>query len=72
MVSKIVRSDLKVPGGNQKLAFLLDIVFSKEECEELIQISEEKGYEKALLNFGGGKQILQHLRGNPKIRQMYN
>ena len=46
MVSKIVRSDLKVPGGNQKLAFLLDIVFSKEECEEL-----GKGVRKSAFKF---------------------
>ncbi|EGC28644.1 hypothetical protein DICPUDRAFT_159898 [Dictyostelium purpureum] len=40
------------------IAFVIKDVFSSEECDEWINITEEKGYEKALLNIGGGEQIL--------------
>ncbi|XP_078582749.1 uncharacterized protein LOC144865702 [Branchiostoma floridae x Branchiostoma japonicum] len=54
------RKDINLPGDfqNEKLAFIVDNVFSKEECEELIRQTEEQGYEVAMLNVGGGRQIL--------------
>ena len=33
-------------------------MLTEEECEELIKETEEIGYEPALLNVGGGNQIL--------------
>merc|ERR1719264_1981386 len=33
-------------------------VFSKEECQMIIAAAEERGFEKALINVGGGKQAL--------------
>ncbi|XP_064634786.1 uncharacterized protein LOC135492322 isoform X2 [Lineus longissimus] len=41
-----------------KLAFVLHNVFTKEECDEIIAITEEKGYEPAMVNVGGGRQKL--------------
>ncbi|XP_065058867.1 uncharacterized protein LOC135686450 isoform X2 [Rhopilema esculentum] len=39
---------------------------AKKECDELIKLTEEKGYEVALLNTGGGRQVLA-----PEIRSSY-
>jgi hypothetical protein len=55
---RIVRSDVRVPGSENKLAFVLDNVFSEEECKELIDLAEKKGFDKALLNVGNGQEIL--------------
>merc|ERR1712001_411358 len=41
-----------------RLAFILDNVLSEEECRALIEETKDKGYEDALLNVGGGRQIL--------------
>lgn len=40
-----------------KLAFILHNVLTIEECQKLIEVSEAKGYEPALLNVGGGHEI---------------
>ena len=56
-MSEIIQTAIKVPKAESKLCFILDNVFTKEECDEWIRISEEKGYEMALVNIGGGKQI---------------
>eukprot|EP00299_Pterocystis_sp_00344_P001379 c11212_g1_i1.p1 GENE.c11212_g1_i1~~c11212_g1_i1.p1 ORF type:complete len:223 (-),score=38.96 c11212_g1_i1:21-689(-) len=36
----------------------LDHVFTKEECDALIALSEQHGYKTALLNVGGGREVL--------------
>eukprot|EP00927_Polykrikos_kofoidii_P013843 TRINITY_DN16015_c0_g1_i1.p1 TRINITY_DN16015_c0_g1~~TRINITY_DN16015_c0_g1_i1.p1 ORF type:complete len:264 (-),score=28.83 TRINITY_DN16015_c0_g1_i1:217-1008(-) len=41
-----------------KLAFCLDGVFTLEECQQLIAATERQGYDAALLNMGGGDQVL--------------
>lgn len=41
-----------------KLAFLLHNVFTVEECESLIKLSEKTGYSEALVHIGGGRQVL--------------
>lgn len=41
-----------------KLAYLLHNVFTREECEALITISEHTGYTDALVHIGGGRQVL--------------
>ncbi|KAJ1547798.1 hypothetical protein HK096_011166 [Nowakowskiella sp. JEL0078] len=43
---------------SQQFAIKLDDVLTKEECHQLIAATEELGYEKALLNVGGGREIL--------------
>ncbi|EFA78723.1 hypothetical protein PPL_08184 [Heterostelium album PN500] len=40
------------------VAFTLENVFSKEECEQWIALTEKQGYEPALVNVGYGKQVL--------------
>lgn len=57
--SSIVKKNIHLPDKNdrEKLAFTLSHIFSSEECQEWIRMSEEKGYEPALLNVGGGRQI---------------
>eukprot|EP00092_Neocalanus_flemingeri_P010558 GFUD01011374.1.p1 GENE.GFUD01011374.1~~GFUD01011374.1.p1 ORF type:complete len:247 (+),score=49.68 GFUD01011374.1:116-856(+) len=63
----IVKTDVTLPENRnsfapllnqKKLAFVLDHVLSEEECEALIEETSEKGYEPALLNVGGGAQVL--------------
>jgi hypothetical protein len=46
-----------------KKAFTLSHVFSPEECQEWITMTEEKGYSIALLNVGGGREVF-----SPKYR----
>ena len=55
-VCKIVRTALSPPTSSPKLAFLLDGVFSEEECQRLIEATERLGYGIALLNTGPGMQ----------------
>ena len=40
-----------------QLAFVLDNVFTPEECKLMIQETEALGYSPALINVGGGKQM---------------
>jgi len=40
------------------LALVIDNFLSKAECDELIKITEAKGYEQALVNIGNGRQRL--------------
>ncbi|KAL5014444.1 hypothetical protein ScPMuIL_008714 [Solemya velum] len=56
----VVKESLKLPKcWDEKLAFVLHNVLTRQECDEYIRITEEKGYEEALLNVGGGRQILR-------------
>lgn len=48
--------------GRNVLAFTIDEFLSKQECQELIDLTEKKGYETALVNVGNGKQILSSHR----------
>ena len=51
---------------NDKLAFVLDNVLTEDECKALIEETEEKGYEAALLNVGNGRQVLDTTYRNSK------
>eukprot|EP00122_Pirum_gemmata_P012315 Pgem_evm1s11438 len=51
----VTKTDLNIEG---KLAFTLDNVFSRNECEQLISVTEKEKYEEALVNTGGGRQVL--------------
>lgn len=57
--AKIKKKDvnLKAISVNGKLAFLLYNVFSGQECESLIKLSEDCGYTEALVNVGGGREM---------------
>ena len=44
--------------GIEIFAYTIDNVLTKEECEAWIAETEEIGYEVALLNVGGGDQVL--------------
>ena len=60
---EIVQTEVSLPllfGGekNKKLAFILDNVLTEAECSDLIKITEDQGYEPALVNVGGGRQQL--------------
>ena len=46
------------PGDESRLCFVIEDVFTKEECEEWISLTEARGYQAALVNVGGGKQAL--------------
>lgn len=50
--------DRSFVGAPDYIAFTIDNFMSAEECQELIQISEDHGYEAAQINIGGGAQIL--------------
>ena len=60
---EIVKTDISLPKiygeKHNLLAFTLDNVLSVEECQELIKVTEEAGYELALINTGGGRQGLR-------------
>ena len=59
--SVIERVDIDLPDASTtdpKLAFVLRNVLSREECERLIALSERNTYSTALINIGGGRQVL--------------
>lgn len=49
--------NLESMSANGKLAFLLYNVFSSDECDGLIKLSEDCGYTEALVNVGGGREM---------------
>lgn len=54
----ITKQELSLPGNSKgKLAFVLYDVFTEEECKKYIEDSERRGYELALVNIGGGRQM---------------
>ena len=59
----IVKTEVSLPllgaEKDERLAFVLDNVLTEAECSDLIKITEEQGYEPALLNVGGGEQQLR-------------
>jgi len=58
---------LPEPSDAGKIAFTLENVFSKKECEGLIALTEERGYLPALINIGGGReQLMQDIRNNDR------
>ncbi|XP_005110744.1 probable prolyl 4-hydroxylase 3 [Aplysia californica] len=52
----ITKEDVKLPCKQDKLAFVLYNVLTPQECKELIDKTEKKGYELALVNTGFGRQ----------------
>eukprot|EP00041_Stephanoeca_diplocostata_P008605 m.127027 g.127027 ORF g.127027 m.127027 type:complete len:231 (+) comp17403_c0_seq1:99-791(+) len=58
-VSSLTFEPFAIPGFENKNEYVgtIDSVMSAQECQDLIQYSESRGYAPALLNVGGGKQI---------------
>jgi len=48
--------DKGIVADNKKIVFTIDNILSAEECKNLIEQTEEKGYESALVNIGFGRQ----------------
>jgi hypothetical protein len=55
----ITTERIVLPWNKSKIAFKVRNVLTPEECQALIKASESgDGYERALLNIGGGRQIM--------------
>lgn len=51
----------------KKYIRVLENILTKRECDQLIDISERKGYETALVNIGGGRQrLMADVRNNDR------
>ena len=50
---QIVKRELKMSNPTNKLVFVLDNVFTPEECDDYIKKTESMGYVQALVNVGG-------------------
>jgi len=59
-VKAIVKRDISLPNpcDENKNAFVLDNVFTEEECNQWIQEAEKRGFTVAEVNVGGGRQKL--------------
>ena len=56
---KEIKSErIVLPWNKNKIAFKVRNVLTPNECKLLIQASEAAGYEPAMVNIGGGRQIL--------------
>ena len=69
---EIVQTEVNLPlsfGAEKdgRLAFILDNVLTEAECADLIKITEDQGYEPALINVGGGhQQLCPEVRNNER------
>jgi len=64
----IEKYDVRLPNGQDtgKLAFILLNVFTPEECQEWIQMTEERGYSPALINMGKEQTLRPDVRNNDR------
>merc|ERR1711862_479849 len=62
----IIKTVLHPPNAENKLAFTLDGVFTEEECNKWIELTENRGYEDALVNIGTGQVLMQDVRNNKR------
>ncbi|CAF2395640.1 unnamed protein product [Rotaria sp. Silwood2] len=58
--SQIVKKDVPLPNAKDqdKLAFILLNVFTPKECQDWIELTEQRGYSPAKVNIGGGREKL--------------
>lgn len=47
--------------------FTIENFLSKQECEKLINLSEERGYEVATINAISGSEINKEIRNNDRV-----
>jgi hypothetical protein len=50
---------LEIPWDTRRFAVVIDGVFSREECQSLVDRGEEAGFVPALVNVGGGMELLK-------------
>lgn len=63
----IQRMDLSAWEGSDKFCVLLHNILTPEECFHLVDLSERKGYEPALVNAGGNNQVrIDDVRNNDR------
>eukprot|EP00053_Salpingoeca_punica_P006332 m.60190 g.60190 ORF g.60190 m.60190 type:complete len:245 (+) comp13643_c0_seq1:217-951(+) len=55
---RIVKRTVQVPDQPGRVAFVLEDVLSKQECERLIEVSERVGYRAALVSVSTTKQVM--------------
>ena len=48
---------VELPWAPNATCFTIENVLSVDECEQLIALSERRGYEQALVNVGNGRQV---------------
>lgn len=63
---KKVEVPLPIPEDRGKLAFILYNVFTKEECDEWIALTEKSGYSEALVNVGSGQVSMPNFRNSDR------
>jgi hypothetical protein len=66
--STIEKHDIPLPNkeDNGKLAFILLNVFTSEECQRWIDMTEERGYAPALVNTGMGQVLMTDYRNSDR------
>ena len=64
MAEAIIKNDVALPRACDagKIAFVLDNVFSEEECKEWIAAAEANGFEEALVNTGDANVLMRDYR----------
>lgn len=67
-MSNIEKHDVPLPNREDagKLAFILLDVFTHEECEQWIKITEKRRYTPALLNLGAQSVLMTDIRNNDR------
>ena len=53
---------VELPWAPNATCFTIENVLSDDECEQLIALSERRGYEQALVNVGNGRQAMSDVR----------
>eukprot|EP01084_Bolivina_argentea_P137550 242263_1 len=55
-------------GYEDKFGIIIENVYTKDECNEIIELTESQEYEPALVNIGGGEQIrADHFRNSQRV-----
>lgn len=62
----IKRMDLSEWEGSNKFCVVIDNVLTPEECRNLIELSERKGYDQALVNMGNRQVLMTDTRNNDR------
>ena len=65
---KIEKHNVPLPNNTDagKVAFILLNVFTPEECQRWIEVSEERGYTPALVNLGSRQGLMTDVRNNDR------
>lgn len=69
--SVITGEQILLPGrpGHNRFCMVIDNVLNSDECKEWIRIADNVGYKEAVVNIGGGREILDqnYRRGERSI-----